>query len=565
MAAALTRVAGVHQALWNYDSWYRYAWFVWPQALSLLVATLVFSSQEPAGPRPVAAQWVKPVAAAAPPPPPEEVALCNNHQADAKLRGEACDRLIKSGKLAGLQLAGAYYGRAWMHQLTNQYDGAINDYSESLKLNPSNYFALNGRGWMYINKNELDKAYADFTKSIEINKSSINALAFANRAEVLRKQGKLSEAQTDLNEALRLNDKLQMAILVRDSLQADLKRVAEEKKNPPTQGSPPGPSSAPSTTAHDASAIRARGATALQQGKWGDAINAFSTLIQAGSANPADFDSRGMAYASKQPPDTDAAMADYTRAIALTGHDWRPHARRAVLFVQRNQLREALNDANAAINDHKGNEAAVFILRGRIYLAQANTDEAWQDFNKATELAPESADAYMLRGLASADASRRGLDACRRQTEKQRNLVGGPCSRPIDFLDAQMDFRTALAKNPKLAQAHFELGRVMQDLNRHQDAVDAYTEAIRINPAYAAAYNNRGVAYNNLKKPEPAFFDYSEAIRHDPRLAVAWANRGDLYANAGQRNDAIGDYRKALSLDEKNQRAIDGLRRLGAR
>lgn len=304
----------------------------------------------------------------------------------------------------------------------------------------------------------------------------------------------------------------------------------------------------------------------LQRRDFDGAITQFSALIQAGSRNPIDFDARGTAYSSKQPSDADSAMADFTRAIALSGHDWRPHAKRAMLFAARGQYKEALNDLNAAINDHAGSDASLFFIRGRVHQSLRDSDRAWQDFNKTIELAPDNAEAYLLRGQESANYYRELIEKCRKETESQRNLeIGGRCSRPINFSEAQADFRTAFAKNPRLAQAPYELGRIMNELNRNEDAVQAYTDAIRVNPNYALAYNNRGVAYNKLKKRELAFADFNEAIRLDQRVAAAWVNRGDMFANDGQRQRAISDYRKALDIDGNFAPALERLKRMGIR
>lgn len=38
MSALVSRTAALHAAFWHYDRWYRWAWFVWPQALAVLLA-----------------------------------------------------------------------------------------------------------------------------------------------------------------------------------------------------------------------------------------------------------------------------------------------------------------------------------------------------------------------------------------------------------------------------------------------------------------------------------------------------------------------------------------------
>ena len=55
---AIGRTAALHIAFWQYDPWYRRAWFVWPQLLAILLASwLVVGPDAPIS----AGSWAKPV------------------------------------------------------------------------------------------------------------------------------------------------------------------------------------------------------------------------------------------------------------------------------------------------------------------------------------------------------------------------------------------------------------------------------------------------------------------------------------------------------------------------
>src|SRR3954447_11055705 len=163
MNKASGKLIGLHQAFWNYDPWYRRAWYVWPQALSLTALIFVLA---PGSASPPAAPWVKPL----PPPPPQSAdhQLCMNAAADFVQRGQACDRLIKLGQLTGPELAEAYFGRAYMEHRTNLIDPAVEDYTEVLKHNPRSYTAYINRGVLHMAKNNLDAALRDLDSSIKI-------------------------------------------------------------------------------------------------------------------------------------------------------------------------------------------------------------------------------------------------------------------------------------------------------------------------------------------------------------------------------------------------------------
>jgi len=38
MKRVVSQIAALHFAFWQYDRWYRRAWFIWPQAVAVLLA-----------------------------------------------------------------------------------------------------------------------------------------------------------------------------------------------------------------------------------------------------------------------------------------------------------------------------------------------------------------------------------------------------------------------------------------------------------------------------------------------------------------------------------------------
>ena len=60
-----------------------------------------------------------------------------------------CTRVIGSGELAPKDLAGAYFKRGVAYHSLKQYDRAIDDYSQAIRLDPNYAFAYNNRGNAY--------------------------------------------------------------------------------------------------------------------------------------------------------------------------------------------------------------------------------------------------------------------------------------------------------------------------------------------------------------------------------------------------------------------------------
>jgi CHAT domain-containing protein len=94
----------------------------------------------------------------------------------------ACDSVIASGRISGRGLASAHYNRGLSWFEAGQYDRAIADYNESIRLDPASASSFNNRGSAWYAKGKADRALADFEKAIELDPAYVRA--YNNRAEV---------------------------------------------------------------------------------------------------------------------------------------------------------------------------------------------------------------------------------------------------------------------------------------------------------------------------------------------------------------------------------------------
>ena len=74
--------------------------------------------------------------------------------------------------------------------------------------------------------------------------------------------------------------------------------------------------------------------------------------------------------------------------------------------------------------------------------------------------------------------------------------------------------------------AWYNLGVAYSDLNRNDDAIEAYRQALRINPEYAAAWNNLGATYGKINRYDDEIEAHRQALRINPKYASAWYNLG---------------------------------------
>jgi Tfp pilus assembly protein PilF len=106
--------------------------------------------------------------------------------------------------------------RATARLQLGEWDKAINDFDEAIRLNPRLASAFSNRGVAWQWKGDLGKAMADYTEAIRLNPKY--APAFRNRGMIWKARGELDKAVTDYTEAIRLDPKYEDAFLSRGNV-----------------------------------------------------------------------------------------------------------------------------------------------------------------------------------------------------------------------------------------------------------------------------------------------------------------------------------------------------------
>jgi tetratricopeptide (TPR) repeat protein len=135
-------------------------------------------------------------------------------------RRESCTAVIESPGQTRQALVVAYDNRGIHYSRKGEYDRAIPDFDEAIRLDPKFAQAYNNRGIAYNNKGSYDHAIADFDEAIRLNPKF--TLAYYNRGLSYGRKGELNRAIADLDEAIRLNPKYSAAYNARAFVYASM-------------------------------------------------------------------------------------------------------------------------------------------------------------------------------------------------------------------------------------------------------------------------------------------------------------------------------------------------------
>ena len=111
-------------------------------------------------------------------------------------------------------------------------------------------------------------------------------------------------------------------------------------------------------------------------------------------------------------------------------------------------------------------------------------------------------------------------------------------------------YKKAIALDPKLADAHSNLGTLLCDVKKDYDgAIACFHQAMELDPQSAKIPFNLGNALRNKGQVDQAIAWYQKAIELDPKYAAAHYNLGNVLSRNGQMDKAMASWRKTIAVD----------------
>ena len=109
---------------------------------------------------------------------------------------------------------------------------------------------------------------------------------------------------------------------------------------------------------------------------------------------------------------------------------------------------------------------------------------------------------------------------------------------------------SAIALRPAFAEAHNNLGNVLTEQGKLEEAISSFEKALTFKPNFTEAHNNLGNVLREIGRAEDAISSYRRALSLNPGYAQAYCNLGNVLREQGKLDDAIVSYQNALQISE---------------
>jgi tetratricopeptide (TPR) repeat protein len=116
---------------------------------------------------------------------------------------------------------------------------------------------------------------------------------------------------------------------------------------------------------------------------------------------------------------------------------------------------------------------------------------------------------------------------------------------PLDYKSV-VERLSSAPENPALLN---ELGNILVQHGRLEQAIVQYEKALKLQPDLAVTWNNMGVAQTAHGRMAEGERAYRKAIRLNPAYALAYYNLGANFDQRGKYDQALVYYQRAIEID----------------
>jgi len=407
----------------------------------------------------------------------------------------ACTKMAEDQSETPHNRAVSYYDRGNAYKNLKDYDHALADYSEALKLDPRYAHAYLNRGFVYVAKNDADHALADLNRSIQLDPGE--TMGYFNRGLVYR-MGKHNPAAAiaDFTEVIKRDPDSGNAYYERGLAYADkgdFQRALDDYDK------------AMQRTPKDAELLFARGYANRSLNRFEPAVADFDAAIKIDANYAAAYDARGFAY--RLQGDLDRAIGDYGEAIRIDPKFASAYNDRGSAYRLKGDLDHAIADHGEAIQ-LEPKAALGYLRRGYAEYLAGTLPQALADLTEANAIDPSDAYTALLLDVVS---QRSNLPSRLKELSAKTDMRVWPA--PVirlylgqltpDALRAAASDPDPVTKRGRVCEVNFYTGELALIRGKKDDAIKLFTAASSDCPLSWSDWESANAELKALGTPPP--------------------------------------------------------------
>lgn len=308
-----------------------------------------------------------------------------NANGDPKIA--ACTAVIKSGEKSGRELSVAYAGRAGGYKAKGEYDKALADIDEAIKLQPGFGELFYNRGVINAAAGRSEEAMKDYNEALRLKPDLVVALS--NRAGIYESKAQFQRAFEDRDQAVKLKPDYAKGYYNRGT---DLLKMRQFDRAISDFDQ------AIKLQPDFAEAYGNRGTAYAELGQNALAIRDYSSEIILNPKSAQAFNGRGTVFQAVG--QHERAMEDFSAALVHQPSHVLARANRCQLGAMKSaSMFRPLLDCTSALK-LLPNNPNIFHSLGIVYFRMGKYDSAIENFNSTLAIDGKQADSLFWRGQA---------------------------------------------------------------------------------------------------------------------------------------------------------------------
>ncbi|MDA3909987.1 MAG: tetratricopeptide repeat protein [Bacteroidales bacterium] len=297
-------------------------------------------------------------------------------------------------------------------------------------------------------------------------------------------------------------------------------------------------------------------------------IESLSEQIRENPKSPELFIHRAELYAEKG--NVDEAINDLNISLKLDSLNANVYYKLIDYRMLKGQSGKAKTTAETCLKRFPGDKEALLRLAQIYYYVEEYMD-ALEYIRQIKSYNQQDADTYFIEALIFREMNvpAKAIESLQTVLEYDSeyiaayNLLGQLYMNAGDIIALEY-YKAGLMKAPENIELLYNLGFYYQENNQPQLALEQYNKLLDVTDSnhYGALYNSAYINLVQLEKYDEAINLFTDAIKIDSTAHKAFYNRGYAYELLGKYADAKSDYFKALEIVPNYPLAVQGLNAL---